>query len=366
MEARVRLPTNVAREPARDDLQRLRVDAGVSRASARDDVVRDSPRVGAGVLPPEATLELGFSRRLRSSYRDYSQHVRPLWQRALLSAIDRTAPAAFAEALAGLDAGGIQAVWVDPAAWAGKQGAFLSMFHSSFASVTAFHAGAGFHAGPRWSVVYAAADVGQLFDSSIVAQDPTLASLKARAMFVGLDGLVGSKALALSVGLAWAAEEDVGLFRESTIARASVRVSPFARRWTSIGLRGRRVVGGTITADRGGELSLDATVILPATPWKPWASIAASRGSTWRFSESRGSHVVAAGVIVANALTLSASAARYETVFGASRWAFHHSVVGGLTLSGVTLHVRYTDGRLGLGPGYGTSLSYEPAPESAP
>jgi hypothetical protein len=178
-------------------------------------------------------------------------------------------------------------------------------------------------------------------------------------LWAGADATVSLPRASVSAGLSIAGDDNVGDIHSSTVARASVRVFPFGGTWLSVGVHETRVVGGSVAARRGGRASVDVTATRELGAALVALSAAASRGSLWRYSETRGGYAVAAKLIVLSRLDLGIGAGRYDVTFGTSAKEWYRSAVAGLLLGSVRANVRYTSTQLGLGSGYAVSLGYE-------
>src|SRR5712692_1105494 len=181
-------------------------------------------------------------------------------QSGQLTALEAAVPVPRVEPTAGTFSVGLAGLWTDPTTARFSTGAFFSVQQATFSRVRVFQTVLAFRWGPRWSFTYGSTELGDLFDSSLTNQDPTLASLKARAIWTGVDATVGSPHLSGSVGIAFAGDENVGDVHSSTVARAHLRVSPMNSGWLNIGVGVNRVVGGSIPAQGSGREQLDVVV----------------------------------------------------------------------------------------------------------
>jgi len=141
-----------------------------------------------------------------------------------------------------------------------RTGLFFGMSRGSYASVEMFHVVTAFRLGPRWSVAYGSTRLGNLFDSSLTSQDPTLATLRAQSAWGRLDATFGAGWLTANIGIGWAGDDNVGVFESSTIARAHLRITPFKTRTVTLGLRQSQVIGGSVLSRKGGRQGVDVTV----------------------------------------------------------------------------------------------------------
>jgi hypothetical protein len=274
-------------------------------------------------------------------------------QSALLSAIEGTAPPPI----------GLPGIWLDPTSAPPRAtGAFFSTYQSSYAAVRLYHAGVAFRAGPRWSLAYGQSEIPDLFDSTLTHIDPGLSNLRAQALWGALDATTGPRWLTGSAGLAFARDENVGDVRTSTIARMALRISPW--RTVTVGLRTARAIGGSLPAEPAGSIQADAAA------GRMWGTVAVfvggavTRGSLWRYGETRDGFRFGGSATVASRLTVAIGAGRYATAFGATTHEWDRSAVAALRVATVRLAVGYTSTRVGAGSGYAVSLAYE-APMTA-
>lgn len=277
-----------------------------------------------------------------------------------LSALEGSAPPSVVEPTAGAARAGLAAVWTDPTASPSATGGFFSVYQSAYAGVRLFHAALAFRWGPRWSIIYGSTEISDLFDSSLISQDPGLANLRARAVWGGVDATVVRGPLSASLGLALAGDENVGDFQTGTVARSRVRFSPLRSGMLSIAAQWSGAIGGTLAANPSGRQQVDMMMTRGPEDLLVTLSAALSRGSYWKYSENVGGYAVAARVSALSRLDLGVGLGRYATAFGATRHEWQRSVSGGLRFTNLRLGVRYSSTRLGLGSGYGASLSYEP------
>lgn len=285
-------------------------------------------------------------------------------QSTLLTALEISHPAPTLDPTAVALTKGLAALWADPTAQPRATGLFLGMSYASYAAVRIFHGGVAFQLGPRWSIAYAASDLGNLFDSSLTNQDPTLSSLRAQALWGRLDATFGPRWATTSVGLAVAGDDNVGVFQSSTVARAHVRIRPFGADQFGIGAQLSRPIGGSVPISTEGEgrASIDLTVTRRLGRSSVSVTAAASRGSLWRFSETRGGYAVAAQVSILSQVDLGAALGCYSPRYGASSSESSASLTGTLHVGNLALGTRYTSSRLGVGSGFAVSLGYESRP----
>lgn len=276
-----------------------------------------------------------------------------------LSALESSVPAQTAELTAGVFPGGIATTWVDPTLSPRATGLSLALYQSSYVGVRLMHVSGAFKAGPRWSLAFASTEIRDLFDTSLLNQDPGLANLRARAIWLWLDATIPLKGVTGSVGLGFAGDENVGDVKSSTVVRAHLRTRSLLGDWLSLGVRASRAVGGSVHADPYGHQVLDVSVHRRRGPVKAAVSAAASRGALWRYSETRGGLGFAGDAVFFSHLEFGVGAGRYRTSFGATSWEWHRSVTAGIVFAKARLGVQYASRRFGLGSGYGVSISYE-------
>lgn len=282
-------------------------------------------------------------------------------QSTLLTAIETSAPAPTLEPTAAALTRGLAGVWGDPTAAPRTTGVFFGVQHAPYASVQVFHAALAFRLGPRWSLAYASVGLGDLFDTSLTNQDPSLLRLRAQAAWGRLDATFTLPRLATSIGVAIAGDDNVGVFQSSTVARGHVRLFPFRTDRVAIGVQGTRPIGGSVPASSEGRRSIDLTIRQTIGGSSLSVAAAASRGSLWRFSETRTGYGVAAQLSVLSQLDLGAALGRYGMSYGASRHESYRSVTATVRVATLRLGARYTSTRLGVGSGFALSLAYEPA-----
>ncbi len=73
-------------------------------------------------------------------------------QSTMMTALDGAVPAPTIERTTAALTRGLASVWTDPTADPHATGAFFSIHHASYTSVSVFHGAAAFRLGPRWSV----------------------------------------------------------------------------------------------------------------------------------------------------------------------------------------------------------------------
>lgn len=281
-------------------------------------------------------------------------------QSTLLTALETSAPAPILGPTAAALTRGLAGIWTDPTVSGRTTGVFFGLQHASYASVQVFHAALAFRLGPRWSLAFASASLGDLFDSSLTNQDPSLSLLRAQAAWGRLDATVTLPKLAASLGLAYAGDDNVGVLQTSTLARAHVRVLPVGTDRVTIGVQGSRAVGGSVPTRSGGRQAIDLTVRQALGRSSVSVTAGASRGSLWRYSETRAAYALAMQVSVLSQLDLGAALGRYNTSYGASRDEWYGSATAAVRVGALRLGTRYTSTRLGVGSGFAISLGYEP------
>jgi len=280
-------------------------------------------------------------------------------QSTQLSALESSAPALVVDPIAGAGWAGLAGVWSDPTASPRVTGLLLSFYHSSYAGIRLFHGAGAFQWGPRWSITFGSTEVPELFDSSLINQDPGLASLQARAIWGALDATITRGRLTGSLGIAIAGDDNVGDVHSATVAKAHARFLPFRDRRLSVGIHWGRSVGGSLEPTASGRKQVD--VMMSSGPEGLRISLAAAAmwGAYWRYSEVDGGYALAAHVSVLSRLDFGFGLGHYTTSFGTSKYEWQRSVTGGLVFDKLRVGVRYSSTRLGLGSGYGVSLGYE-------
>src|SRR5690348_70716 len=274
-----------------------------------------------------------------------------------LAALEASAPASVLDATAGTLGAGLGGLWIDPTAEPSARGAFFDLYQATVASVQMYHAVLATRFGPRWSFIAGSTEIKDLFDSSLISQDPRLANLRARAWWLGVDATTRWRSLTGSVGMAAANDENVGDYQTSTVARANLRVTPVASGIVSIGVHTDRAIGGSIPRTSG-RAGLDLSVQGSRGAVNGAVSLAVSRGQIWRYSETRGAEAVAVRLSFFGELDLGVGLGHYETTFGAQAAEWSRSVLAGLRVGRFMLDARYTNTEIGLGTGYGIALRY--------
>jgi hypothetical protein len=282
-------------------------------------------------------------------------------QSSLLTALEGSAPAPVLEPAVAALTKGLAGLWSDPSVDARAVGVFFGVQRASYASVQVVHAAIAFRLGPRWSLAFASTDLGNLFDSSLTNQDPSLSSLRAQAAWGRLDATITLPRFVTSLGLALAGDDNVGVSQSSTVARVHVRITPFQTDRIMVGLQGSRAVGGSMAAQPSGRRSIDLTFKRAIGASSLSIAAAASRGALWRYSETQIGYALAAQWDAHSRLGIGAALGRYSTTYGVSRWEWNRSVTASLRVGRLRLGTRYTSTRLGLGSAFGVSLGYEPA-----
>ena len=283
-------------------------------------------------------------------------------QSTLLTSLEGSPPAPTLDATAAALTKGLAALWADPTTEPRATGVFLGMSYGSYAAVHVFHGAVAFRFGPRWSVAYAFSDLGNLFDSSLTNQDPTLSSLRAQALWGRLDATFGPRRVTGNLGLAVASDDNVGVVQSSTVARAHVRIRPFGLDQIAIGAQLSRSIGGSVRASSEGRASIDLTATRSLGRSSVSVTAAASWGSLWRYSETRAGYAVAAQASVLSQLDLGVALGRYKSTYGTADMESSASITGTLHIRNLALGTRYTSSRLGVGSGFAVSLGYEPGP----
>lgn len=207
-------------------------------------------------------------------------------QSGQLSALAGSVPAPIAEPITAELGPGLGSLWSDPTSSPNATGALFSMYRASYSSVQMYHAVFAFMLGPRWSVTYGSTEIRDLFDTSLTNQDPSLASLRARALWVGLDATMKTKTLRAAFGLAWAGDDNVGDTHSSTVARLHVRLHVPRLAGMVLGLHASRVVGGSLPNEGSGIQWLDLAWEHGSERLSGSVVVAVSRGSLWRYSET--------------------------------------------------------------------------------
>lgn len=201
-------------------------------------------------------------------------------QSAPLSAIEGSVPAPVAERAVTLPVG-LQGLWLDRTSALRATGAFFSIYQSSYASVRLYHAAVAFRTGPCWSLTYGQSEIPDLFDTSLTNIDPGLSSLRARALWGALDATQSFGSFAASIGIGLAEDDNVGDLRSSTVRRVALRVTPLPN--ISMGLRSARGIGGSLPADRGGRVQIDATLSRSLGDVAVSLGAGVVRGAVWRY-----------------------------------------------------------------------------------
>jgi len=280
-------------------------------------------------------------------------------QTTLLTALEGSAPAPVLDPLTNSVTRGLAALWTDPTTDPQAAGLFFGMSRGSYSSVDMFHAVTAFRLGARWSVAYGSTDLGNLFDSSLTNEDPTLASLRAQSVWGRLDATLGHRWLAGSVGLGWAGDDNVGVFQSSTIARGHLRITPSKSRSVTVGLQASRAIGGSVPSQGGGRLAVDVTVNESLGPAALTFTLGASRGALWQLSETLAGYGAGAQGVLFGQLEVGAAVGRYGTTYGASRAEWFRAVSAAVRVDRVRFGTRYRSTRLGTGSGFALSLEYE-------
>jgi len=276
-----------------------------------------------------------------------------------LSALESIAPAPVTEPTAGTFSFGLASLWLTPVGSPKATGAFFSVYRASLNQVALFQSVLAFHLGPRWSMLYGATQINNLFDTSLTNLDPTLENLRAQAQWIGIDGTVGGSMRSLSAGLGYARDDNVGDVQNSTTARVGISLRPSVARWLSIDAQHSRVVGGSMARARTGRQRLSFSVGREFAKTSVSFSVAVQQGQLWPYSEIRSGYG-AAGIVNFGAFDFSAGIGSYRTGYGTSLREVYESLSGAILLSHVHVGMRLTNTRLGYGSGYGVSIGFEP------
>lgn len=254
---------------------------------------------------------------------------------------------------------GLGSLWSDPTSSPGTTGALFSVYRASYSSARVYHALLAFKLGPRWSTTFGSTEISNLFDTSLTNQDPSLASLRARALWAGLDATVKIRLMAAAIGLAWAGDDNVGDVHTSTVARAHLRLYPPGITGVTFGLHASKAIGGSLPSDGSGMQWVDLAWEHRGDGLSGSVVAAFSRGSLWRFSETVGGFAVAIKCRILSGFDLTTGLGHYKTSFGARSGEWSRSIAASLRIASLRAGVRFTSTRLGLGSGYAVSLSYE-------
>ena len=280
-------------------------------------------------------------------------------QSTLLTALEGSPPAPIIAPTGAALTYGLSGVWTDPTVDPRVTGVFFGMQHASYASVQVFHAAFAFRLGPRWSLSYATSRLGDLFDSSLTSQDPSLASLRAQAAWGRLDATVTLDRVTTSIGLSVVSDDDVGVVQGSTIAHAHLRIAPLGTNGVTIGVHGSRPVGGSVPTRSEGRRSVDLTLRRTLGESAISVTVGASGGTLWQYSETRAAYGIAAQLSLLAQLDVGVGIGRYDMAYGASRYEWYRSASGSIRIGNLSLGTRYASTRIGLGSGFAVSLGYE-------
>lgn len=283
-----------------------------------------------------------------------------------ISALAGSAPAPITEPMTGVIGPGLGSLWSDPTSSPGATGALFSAYRSSYSSIEMYHAVLAFTLGPRWSATYGLTEIRNLFDTSLTNQDPSLASLRAQAVWAGFDATVSRKIISAALGLAWAGDDNVGDVHTSTIARAHVRLHPPKVLGVVLGLHASKVIGGSLPTKATGVQWLDFAWEHSGEALSGAVVVAISQGSLWRYSETNGGFAVAVKIGILSGFDLNGGVGRHKTTFGADPQEWYRSIGASLRIASVRAGVRFTSTKLGLGSGYAVCVSYEPPPAHKP
>lgn len=254
---------------------------------------------------------------------------------------------------------GLAGLWDDPTSAPGAVGAFFSVQQSSFSGAKSFQGVVAFQFGPRWSLTFGQVGIGDVFDSSLTAADPSLSSLETQAVLVGSDVTIPLGRLLLSGGVSYAGDQNAGDIRSSTLGRVQIRTSVFSSGWLSLRGNAETQIGGSI---RRGSAKVGADILVSphvSDRLAFAASVGVSRGDLWRYAETSDGFGAGGEITIMSVLSLSAGYGIYSTTFGAGAHQPFFAVGTGLAVGRVHLGFRYVDTQLGLGAGYGFSLGFE-------
>jgi len=164
-----------------------------------------------------------------------------------------------------------------------------------------------------------------------------------------------------SVGVGFAGDDNVGVYRSSTLLRMHLRVFPFAGDRFAIGFRDARAIGGSVPERKGGRQSYDVTVTRAFSGYSLAVTAAASRGAPWRYSETQVAYAVAAQLTILSQVDVGTGLGRYRMAYGQAGWEGYGTLSMSVRVGSLRLGTRYTHTRIGLGSGFDLSLGYEPA-----
>lgn len=254
---------------------------------------------------------------------------------------------------------GLAGLWDDPTSAPTATGAFFSVQQSSFSGTKTFQGVVAFRLGPRWSLIVGQVAVGDVFDSSLTAADPSLSGLETQAVTVGSDVTVPLGRLLLSGGVSYAGDQNAGDIRSSTLGRVQVRMNAFSAGWLSLLGNFETQVGGSI--GRGGAKVGAAILVTPhvSDAITLTASVGMSHGDLWRYAETSSGFGAGGEITFLSTLSLSAGYGMYSTTFGAGAHQPFFAVGTSLAVGRVHLGFRYMNTQVGLGAGYGFSLGFE-------
>jgi len=281
-------------------------------------------------------------------------------QSALLTALEGSLPAPALEPTAPGLSRGLSVLWADPTADPRATGVFLGISHASYTSMNMVHTAVGFRLGPRWSLTMGSVDIGDLFDSALVAQDPSLASLRAQAILGRLDATFSLPGITANLGAGLAGDENVGIFHSSTIVRTALRLHPWRNDRFSLRVEFTRSAAGSLPSSPKGRRSFDLTVSRPVGRSSASFSIGASSGSVWRYSETREGIAAAVQVNILSQVDLGAATGRYRVTYGTAPLEWYRALSAAVRVAAVRVGARYVSTRLGVGSGFAVSLAYEP------
>ncbi len=280
-------------------------------------------------------------------------------QSSLLTALETSPPAPILDPIAGGPTHGLAVIWGDPTSNGEATGMFFGVLRGNYASIRVLHAGLAFRLGPRWSLSFAQADLGNLFDTSLTNQDPGLAALHARAVWGRFDGTIRLPRLTTSLGLALAGDDNVGVFQTSTVGRAHVRVFPLKGELLEIGVQASRALNGSVPVGEG-RWAIDVTLTRPIGRSQLSATVATFSGNLWRYSDTRQGSFAALRLSVLTQLELGVAMGRYSPQFGQPAAISYRAASAAIRVGNLQLATRYASTLIGIGSGLALSLSYEP------
>jgi hypothetical protein len=275
--------------------------------------------------------------------------------------LETSSPATSPEPLTSLASRGWAALWANPSADVALRGVALGAERNSFGAVRTVFAQAAFRAGARWSVSAAQTSVSDLFDPELVAQDPTLADLRATAMALGVDAAVLLRGYTgASAGVRLETDDLLGDVRRAAFARAGVgtrlalgvRLAATLERHVTGNVGpvgpGRALLGlGRRWSGRSGALSV---------------GLGAEAGGLWRATRHHRAAAVGLAVTLRNVLGGGASYRRERDIFAPSEWQGATACWLGLSVSRFSVQGRITTGVGEASPVLGVAVSFTAGP----